>query len=244
MKNIFASITGPLRMVIGLVLTVLMAIFIGLLLRQEGVRGQVETLLEWVGENGTLGVIVFIFVYMLLVIFLLPGILFTMAAGFLFGPVWGVIWVLMGTTVGASFAFLIARYLLHDRVRNWINKSSKLMRVEKRMSAGGWRAILLTRMVPFFPFKLSNYAFGVMPFKLRDLALGTVLGCIPITALNVYAGSLAKNLATVDNDGDLGGLRTWVMAGLGLLALIVVLFLAAGKAGAVLDETTDDGENP
>lgn len=231
-------------MVIGLVLTILMAVGIGLLLRQEGVRGQVETLLEWTGKNGTLGVGVFVLVYMLLVIFLLPGIIFTMASGFLFGPVWGVIWVLVGTTVGASFAFLIARYLLHDRVRNWMNKSPKLMRVEKRISDGGWRAILLTRMVPFFPFKLSNYAFGVMPFKLRDLALGTLLGCFPITALNVYAGSLAKNLATVDSDGDLGGVRTWVMAGLGLLALVVGLFFAARKANDALGETTDDGENP
>jgi uncharacterized membrane protein YdjX (TVP38/TMEM64 family) len=67
-----------------------------------------------------------------------------------------------------------------------------------------------------------------MHFSLRDFVIGSVIGMIPIAATNVYAGSLAADLATMTSTTERGPLE-WTMYGLGLAALLLlVLFL--GKA--------------
>lgn len=86
---------------------------------------------------------------------------------------------------------------------------------------------MLTRLIPFFPFKLSNYAFGLTGFRVRDFLIGTAIGTIPISATNVYAGSLAADLVTMDAVTQRGPLQ-WASLGLGLAALLV-LVLVLGK---------------
>jgi uncharacterized membrane protein YdjX (TVP38/TMEM64 family) len=208
------------------VCTAACALLIGLMLR-FGAREHVLHLMEWLRGIGPWGPVLFMLIEIVVVIFLLPGILFTMGAGFLFGPVLGTVYVVAGHTVGGALAFLAARTFLGRRTAEFLKKRPEILHLDQYLSKKGWKTILLTRMVPFFPFKLSNYCFGVMSFTLRDFVIGSALGMIPIAATNVYAGSLAADLATITS-AERGPLE-WALYGLGLAALLVlVIFL--GKA--------------
>jgi uncharacterized membrane protein YdjX (TVP38/TMEM64 family) len=89
----------------------------------------------------------------------LPGSLFALAGGALFGPVWGAILNLIGATFGASLAFVIARYLAGD----WVARKSggHLKRLVDGVEKEGWRFVAFVRLVPLFPFNLTNYALGL-----------------------------------------------------------------------------------
>ena len=207
-----------------LVGTVICALLVGLLLR-FGAREYVLRLLAWIRGLGAWGPAAFILIEVIVVIALLPGIFLTLGAGFLFGPLWGTVYVVIGHTAGGAVAFLLGRTLLQERVRRLLQRRPRLRDLDRRVSAQGWTLILLTRLIPFFPFKLSNYFFGVMRFSLRDMVIGTALGIVPIAATNVYAGSLAGDLATMTSPAARGPVG-WGIYGAGLLILVAaVLYL-------------------
>jgi uncharacterized membrane protein YdjX (TVP38/TMEM64 family) len=217
--------------------TAICALAAGLLLRM-GAREQVLRLLEWIGELGAKGPLVFIGVELVVVVFLLPGVLFTLGAGFLFGPVFGTLCVVVGHTVGGAVAFLLARTLLSRQASGLLRKHQALARLDKRISEKGWKIIMLTRMIPLFPFKLSNYCFGVMRFTLRDFVIGTAVGVIPMTLTVVYAGSLAGDVAAMDSLAERGWV-SWTIYGIGLVALAALVMVLAGSARRKLNLEED-----
>lgn len=102
----------------------------------------------------------------------LPGSLFALAGGAMFGPVWGAILNLLGATIGASMAFLVARYLAGD----WVARKAagRLKRLISGVESEGWRFVAFVRLVPLFPFNLTNYALGLtrigfLPYVLTSL---------------------------------------------------------------------------
>ena len=76
----------------------------------------VEQLTGWVRQLGWLAPLVFIACYAIATVFFLPGLLFTLAGGVLFGPLYGTLYNLVGATIGATLAFLTARYIAYDWV--------------------------------------------------------------------------------------------------------------------------------
>jgi len=208
--------------------TVVCALALGLLLRL-GAREHALNLLEWIDSLEGWGPLVFVGVETLVVILLLPGIVFTLGAGFLFGTFWGTLCVVVGQAIGGAVAFMIARTFLKKQTSKLLQKHQGIANLDKRVLEKGWKIIMLTRMIPFFPFKLSNYCFGVMRFSLRDYVIGTTIGVIPISVTTVYAGSLAKDLATMGSLTERSGL-TWAMYGIGLVALVVAVGMLAKSA--------------
>ena len=81
-----------------------------------GVHHTIIDGLHWVDAQGIWGPVLFIVVMALVVVFLLPGVLFTTGAGFVFGVVEGTLYVVMGSTLGASISFLIARHYFGERI--------------------------------------------------------------------------------------------------------------------------------
>lgn len=206
---------------------------------------QVLQLLEWLDAQGAWGPLLFILIMMLVVVLVLPGVMFTTGAGFVFGVVEGTIYVVVGTTLGATLAFLIARYLFGTRAKRLILAHARLKLVSEELAPQGWKIVLLTRVVPFFPFKLSNYFFGLTPFSLRGFVLGTFAGVIPFSLHNVYLGAIAADIATL---GARSAERTplqWTLYGAGFLAtiaLLVYLNRLARRALAKYTETMEEGD--
>jgi uncharacterized membrane protein YdjX (TVP38/TMEM64 family) len=204
---------------------------------------QLLAMLEWVERQGAWAAVLFILIMALVVVLLLPGIFFTAGAGFVFGVIEGKILVVVGTTVGAVLAFLIARYLFGQRARDFIVEHSKLKLVHAEMSRNDWKVVLLTRLIPFFPGKLSNYFFGLTGFRLGGYALGSLIGFIPFSLHNAYLGSLAADIAALTQQ-ELG--RTpaqWLLYGIGFAATVVAVIYFNRLAQRALRQYTDTGDN-
>jgi len=188
------------------------------------VQEQVLQLLNWLDTKGVWALILFTLVMAMAVVLLLPGLMFTTGAGFVFGVVEGSICVVLGTTLGAALAFLLARHLFGARAREYVRARAKLNLVSDEFAPQGWKIVMLTRLVPFFPFKLSNYFFGLTPFSLRGFVVGTFVGIIPFSVYNVYLGSIASEFMTLGAHHV--GRTPWVLYIAGFLAtLIIVLYL-------------------
>lgn len=212
-------------------LIVVSTLFVGVilgLLYYFGVVDYIEALFVWIENLGPWAPALYVLLHALVIVGLLPGIFFTWGAGFLFGVVQGSLVILGGTTIGAVCAFGVARYLFGQRTKNFLLSHPRSEAITGTVAAGGWKVIMLTRLIPFFPFKASNYLFGVMNFSLRDFVLGTFLGVIPFTVTNVYVGWLAGDLATATASDRVRTPLEWSMYGFGAIAT-VVLFVYIGR---------------
>ncbi|MBE9038954.1 TVP38/TMEM64 family protein [aff. Roholtiella sp. LEGE 12411] len=193
--------------------------------KQLNVQGLLQTSVIWVHSLGVLGPIAFILIYNLATLLFLPGSLLTLKGGCLFGVFWGSVYVLIASTIGATLAFLIGRYLSRDWVCRQMEKNPKFKAIDLAVAREGWKIVLLTRLSPVFPFNLLNYVFGVTQVSLKDYILGS-LGIIPGTVMYVYIGSLAGNLAVVNMSHQPTSVETqiwqWAMRVVGLIATVAV----------------------
>ncbi|MDZ7581671.1 MAG: TVP38/TMEM64 family protein [Deltaproteobacteria bacterium] len=212
------------------------------LLIHFGAHEQVLRLLKWFDAQGAWAPLLFILIMAAVVVLVLPGVLLTTGAGFVFGVVEGSIYVVMGTTLGATLAFLIARYLFGQRARSFVMARAKLQLVSEELTPHGWKIVLLTRLIPFFPSKISNYFFGLTPFSLRGFVGGSLLGFIPFSIHNVYLGSIAADLTTL-GARSLG--RTpleWTLYGAGFVATVVAVVYLSRLARRALARYRDKGD--
>ena len=144
----------------------------------------------WVAETGVVAPLLFILIYALGTVLFLPGSVLTLAGGALFGPLWGTLYNLAGATLGASLAFLVARYLAGD----WVEQraSGRLRRLKQGVEQEGWRFVAFVRLVPLFPFNLLNYALGLTRIRLLDYALASFIFMAPGALAYTYLGYVGR----------------------------------------------------
>lgn len=228
-----ASLTGFIAS------SILMVGAIVALLLYFGVHDQVLHLLSWVQRQGAWAALLFILVMALVVVLLLPGVLFTTGAGFVFGVLQGSLYVVLGTTLGAVMAFLIARYLFGERATLYVRTHVRIKLVSDELTPQGWKIVLLTRLMPFFPSKLANYFFGLTRFSLGGYTIASLIGFIPFSVHNVYLGSIAADLATL---GDYHAERTplqWTLYACGFVITVVAVIWISHLAQRALARYQD-----
>ena len=177
-------------------------------------RISIEALTGWVGSLGWIAPIVFIGCYVIATVFFMPGLLFTLAGGVLFGPVYGTLYNLTGATLGATFAFLIARFIAYDWVAQRTGK--RLGQLVKGVENEGWRFVAFVRLVPLFPFNLLNYALGLTKIRLSHYIITSFIFMAPGGAAYTYLGYAGREVA--------GGGEDFIKKA--LLAIAVVATLA------------------
>lgn len=233
---------SPLLGMAGSILFV--AILLALLVH-FGAHERVVDLLEWFDAQGSWVPLLFILLMAAVVVLLLPGIFFTTGAGFVFGVVEGSIYVVLGTTLGAAMAFLIARYVLGEHARQFILSRAKLRLVSDEITPHGWKIVFLTRLIPFFPSKISNYFFGLTHFSFRGYVGGSLLGFIPFSIHNVYLGSIVADVSILTEGSLDRSPLTWALYGAGFLATVIAIIylnrlarraLARYEAQGVIEE--------
>lgn len=118
------------------------------------------------------------------VVLALPGITFAVFAGLLFGPWLGTLVCLMATTLGAILAFLVGRFFLRDSIKPLVMKN-KWMKKVLFDDAGRSDIVVLmiTRLVPVFPYNLQNFAYGITDISLAAYSAYTFLFMLPGVAL-------------------------------------------------------------
>jgi pyruvate/2-oxoglutarate dehydrogenase complex dihydrolipoamide dehydrogenase (E3) component/uncharacterized membrane protein YdjX (TVP38/TMEM64 family) len=193
---------------------------IGLLLALKYLNVQVllKSALEWIGNLGPWGPVIFVGLYVLATVMFIPGSVLTLGAGAVFGVAPGSFYVSISATLGATAAFLVGRYLARDAIARRIEKHEKFATIDRAVANEGWKIVLLTRLSPVFPFTLLNYAFGLTRVKLSHYVLASWLGMIPGTVMYVYLGSLV-NVGAGQRQRTAG---EWILYGIGLLATITV----------------------
>ena len=193
--------------------------------------------LTWIQNLGSTGAIVFILIYIIATIAIIPGSILTLGAGFIFGVIWGSVYVLIGAILGETLAFLIGRYLARDWIKQKIAKNQTFTAIDRALNREGLKIILLTRLSPIFPFSLLNYAFGVTGISLRDYFLGSI-GMIPMTITYVYTGSLAGNLATIGETTQLTNPTLhWIIRIVGFITTVAATCYITRIARQALDKS-------
>jgi uncharacterized membrane protein YdjX (TVP38/TMEM64 family) len=190
--------------------------------------------LDWVGKLGPWGPIIFIAIYILVSVLFIPASVLTLGAGAAFGVVWGSIYVSIASTLGATIAFLVGRYLTSDAIARKIDGNERFAAINEAVAGEGWKIVGLTRLSPVFPFTLVNYAFGQTQVKLGNFILASWIGMMPGTVMYVYIGSLAQ-AATGERTRSTG---EWVLYSVGLLATVVVTVFVTRIAKQALAQKT------
>lgn len=206
----------------------------------EALREAMVGLLEWFKEMGPWGIAFYTAFYTLMVLLTVPAVIFTFGSGFVFGFWIGSLVITISIAVGSTGAFLIGRYLFSERVSTKLMRHEKLRRLDKGLGHDGWKIVLLTRLVPGFPFKLSNYFFGITSISLRGFFVGNMLGIIPIMLLNVYVGSVAADLDDLLHR-DRGAME-WSLYGIGAAAMVLLILYVRRWAQSSLDEAIGGDE--
>lgn len=151
----------------------------------------IDRLGAWFDGLGWWAPVAFIVLWVASAVFFLPGLILTLAGGLIFGAVWGTVWTTVGANLGAVAAFLIGRYLARATVENMMEKHGGLKKIDDGVRRQGWRMLMITRLVPVFPFNLQNYAYGLTDIPLKTYVLVTLPCMLPATiAFNFAAGSV------------------------------------------------------
>jgi len=155
-------------------------------------------------------------------VFFLPGSVLTLAGGALFGPVWGTVYNLTGATVGATLAFLVARYL----ASNWVEHKTggRLKQLKEGVEGEGWRFVAFVRLVPLFPFNLLNYALGLTRIKLSHYIIASYVCMLPGAIAYTYLGYAGREAVA----GGSGVVQKALLA-LALLAMVAFLPRLIGR---------------
>jgi len=207
----------------GIAASILIVAVLLALLIHFGAHEQVLHLLKWFDAQGAWAPLLFVLLMAMVVVLVLPGVLFTTGAGFVFGVMEGSIYVVTGTTLGATLAFLIARYLFGQHARQFVMARAKIRLVSEELTPNGWKIVMLTRLIPFFPSKISNYFFGLTAFSLRGYVGGSLLGFIPFSINNVYLGSIAADLSTLGQRNLERTPLEWALYGAGFVAIVIAV---------------------
>ncbi len=173
-----------------------------------------NSLRGWINGFGVVAPIVFIVVYVVATVAFLPGAPLSLLAGLVFGAVWGTLWTVIGATLGATLAFLIGRYAARGLVESWTADNPRIRKLDEGVEKHGWRMLLITRLVPLFPFNLQNYAYGLTRIGIGTYVLLTGTCIVPGVLVYTFAG------------GSLASARenlTRTLAYLGVAAVVFVL---------------------
>lgn len=161
----------------------------------EGMKGSLDTFQSEIEANPVLSIGVFFAVYVAVTALSLPGAaILTLAAGALFGLLQGLIIVSFASSIGATLAFLVSRFILRDTVRNKFKE--KLKKIDEGVEKQGAFYLFTLRLVPVFPFFLINLLMGLTSLKTWTFYWVSQVGMLAGTAVYVNAGT---QLAQIDS---------------------------------------------
>ena len=173
--------------------------------------------------------IAFIAIYAFAVVALIPASLLTIAAGAVFGLVRGVIYALIGATLGSTTAFLLGRYVARRLVARRLAAMPRFNAIEQAVSARGRRIVFLLRLSPVVPFNFLNYALGLTTISVWDFVIASA-GTIPGAFVYAYAGKVTGEAIALSG-------QTQVPRNASYYALLVLGLVATAVATTVVSRT-------
>lgn len=210
-----------LLLVMGALVGAFFALDLDAYLSLSRLQAHQEQASAWVQAHFGQAALLFTLLYVVTTALSLPGAsLLTLGGSALFGVGWGLLLVSFASSLGATLAFLSARFLLRD----WVSRrfGEKLATFEAGMAKDGAFYLLSLRLIPLFPFFLINLLMGLTPIRVSTYYWVSQLGMLPGTFVYVLAGSELASLTSTGNILSPGlvaaltllGLMPWLMRGL------------------------------
>ncbi|MBA2435965.1 MAG: TVP38/TMEM64 family protein [Chthoniobacterales bacterium] len=195
----------------------------------------VKTFTNWIRGLGVAGAFIFIGVYGLASVLFLPGAVFTIAAGLVYGIVGGTAVALAGATLGAGLAFLVARYVARSRIKKFAQQNKRFGAIDQAVGEQGWKIVGLLRLSPLIPFNVSNYFYGLTSISFWPYLLVSCIGMLPGTLLYAYLGAIGQAGLSGGKKGH--SPLEWTFLGIGLLATIAVTVFVSRVAKKALQKS-------
>lgn len=149
-------------------------------------------------QSGSFGYSLYILLFIIATLFLLPGSILVIAGGIVFGPLLGTLLSLIAATLASSCSFLLARWLGRDLLLKYVGHSHTFQAIEKGIARNGIDFLILTRLIPLFPYNIQNYAYGLTTIAFWPYTLISALTTLPgIVIYTVMASDLANEGITL-----------------------------------------------
>ncbi len=222
---------GILLLVVGLLILSFFLFDVGSFLTLENLKAQQDGLNGWREQSPWTSVMVFFVVYVVVTALSLPGAaIMTLAIGAIFGFLTGTILVSFASTIGATLAFVIARFLLRDTVQ--AKFGDKLKAINEGVEKDGAFYLFGLRLVPLFPFFVINLVMGLTPIRTWTFAWVSQVGMFAGTLVFVNAGTQLAKIDSLSGILSPGLILSFVL--LGIFPLIAKKILSGIKARKVL----------
>lgn len=204
-----------------LILSILAAVFFTLDLQQwltlEAIKASQDNIQHWQAQQPVLLGIAFFIIYVAITALSLPGAaVMTLAAGAFFGVFWGLLIVSFASSIGASLAFLVSRFIFRDSIQRRFGERLKM--INEGVEREGAFYLFTLRLVPVFPFFLINLLMGLTSIKVTTFYWVSQLGMLLGTLVYVNAGT---QLATLDSLANI--LSPSILLSLALLGVFPLL---------------------
>jgi uncharacterized membrane protein YdjX (TVP38/TMEM64 family) len=221
---------------IRIVLTILIVV-LALWWGGQHVAPHILPAVSYVRQLGPLGPVLFILLYVVAMVGLVPGSWLTAAGGAVFGIVPAVCYALVGATLGSTAAFLLGRHAARRLVLRLLESMPRLAAIDRAVSEQGRRLVFLLRLSPVAPFNVLNYALGLTNLSAWDFFWASLGGSIPSTIMFAYAGHLAGAALVWAGQAEVprGPSYYAILAG-GLAATVAATSLVARAARRALQD--------
>ncbi|MBU0539687.1 MAG: FAD-dependent oxidoreductase [Gammaproteobacteria bacterium] len=198
----------------------------------EGVKQLQVDLASWRADRPVLLAMSLFSSYVLIAALSLPGAaVMTLLVGAIFGLGWGLLIASFASSIGATLAFLMTRYVLRDTIQRRFGE--RLKSINDGVTREGSFYLFSLRLVPVFPFFLINMLMALTPIKLRQFYWVSQLGMLPGTLVYINAGSQLSELTSLSGILSPSLLFSFVLLGVfPLVAKKALAWLSVKKANA------------
>ncbi|MGK7948571.1 MAG: TVP38/TMEM64 family protein [Xenococcaceae cyanobacterium] len=146
-----------------------------------------EQLEAWLQQMGALAPIIYILLYTVGTLLILPSTPLNLAGGAIFGATLGTVWTTIAAIIAAIVAFAFTRTVGRELIAQRL--AGRWEAIDAEMQAGGLFYMCAIRLLPIIPYGLVNFAAGLTSIRFRDYLIGTVLGTVPGVLPFVMMGS-------------------------------------------------------
>jgi len=186
-------------------------------------KNELDAFKEYYGQHKVMTMAIYMTIYILVTALSLPGAaIMTLAGGALFGLFYGVLLVSFASTIGATLAFLVSRYMFKDWVQHKF--SSKLSAINKGIDKEGGFYLFTLRLVPIFPFFVINLVMGVTTIRTFVFYIVSQVGMLPGTIVFINAGTQLAKIETASQILSLNIILSFAL--LGIFPIIAKRFIA------------------
>lgn len=213
------------------IIAVFMVLDLGQYLTLEYIKSQQASLQDFYQQNTALTIFGFFAIYVIVTGASLPGaLIMTLASGAIFGLVTGVIIVSFASSIGATLAFLVSRFLLRDSVQNKFGDNLKS--INEGIEKDGAFYLFALRLVPAFPFFVINMVMGLTRLKTLTFYWVSQLGMLAGTIVYVNAGTQLAQIESASGILSFKLILSFVL--LAILPFIARKIVSLIKSGKVM----------